>query len=390
MKIGILNSLYERGGAEVIMQSMARDYINQGHEVFLIVTKGRKDNKGGDVNNLSKDEKAQMGDNENQNETWRKPKIYYLNSLFSGLNKYPYLVRLGWHLINLFNLHKYYQIKKILKTEKPDLVITHNLMGLGYLTPGLLNKLRIKHEHYLHDIQLLHPSGLMFYGQEGIISSPGAKIYQSKTRFLFRNVKKVTSPSKWLMDLYLERGFFKKAEKIIKATREIKEGQNRLSKDDKQENSDEYENNSQTKNYKKFLYVGQVEESKGVSFLIKTWLEAKSKAELVIVGTGQALDACKKIAEESGADDANHIKFLGQVDNKEVKKLMTEANYLIVPSLVYENSPTVIYEALENGLAIIASRIGGIPELIGPSEARNRLFTPGNSKELTSIIKNVI
>ena len=59
---------------------------------------------------------------------------------------------------------------------------------------------------------------------------------------------------------------------------------------------------------------------------------------------------------------------------------MIEANCLIIPSICYENSPTVIYEAASQGLPIIASRIGGITELI--QKLNGLLFKPNNEGDL--------
>ena len=58
---------------------------------------------------------------------------------------------------------------------------------------------------------------------------------------------------------------------------------------------------------------------------------------------------------------------------------------LIVPSMCYENSPAVIYEALSMGLPVMAADIGGVPELI--IEGKNGwIFTAGNFDELNKKI----
>ena len=57
----------------------------------------------------------------------------------------------------------------------------------------------------------------------------------------------------------------------------------------------------------------------------------------------------------------------------------------MVPSLCYENSPTVIYEALNSGIPVLASRIGGVGELVREGET-GYLFTPGNASHLLHAI----
>ena len=147
MKICLINNLYKpynRGGAERIVELIAAGLQGARHEVFLITTKpiGRK-------------QKAES----------RKQKVYYINALYYNLNKLPKILRLFWHLCDMFDIGSYFKVKAILKKEKPDVVMTHNLKGVGYLIPSVIKNLGIKHIHTLHDIQLLHPSGLMMHGK---------------------------------------------------------------------------------------------------------------------------------------------------------------------------------------------------------------------------------
>jgi len=343
MKIAILNSLYQRGGAEKIAKKMAEELISQGQEVFFVATKSKK-------------QKPNSSD---------KYKIYELNSLFPELYKHNYITRLLWQIMNLINCHKYHQIKKILKQEQPNLVISHNLMGLGYQIPRLIKKLGIKHEHYLHDLQLLHPSGLMYFGQEGIIETFSAKIYQAITKHLFQDTEEVISPSRWLLELHTSRGFFTTSDKTVKPNFPL----NQI----KEEIHDK--NNKQNK----FLYVGQLEKHKGIELLIKAWIEAAKEGELIIIGDGQEEKNLKQLAK-----NRTDIIFFPYQEEK-VQELMRSSDCLVMPSLVYENSPSVIYEAKQAGLTVIASNLGGIPEL---TTSQDILFKPNDQEELVRIIQN--
>ena len=86
------------------------------------------------------------------------------------------------------------------------------------------------------------------------------------------------------------------------------------------------------------------------------------------------------------AKDDKRISFLGKQEAGVVKKEMKKASLLVVPSLCYENSATVIYEANECGLRVIASNIGGIPEIIKRGDI---LFEAGNSDEFIRSLKSV-
>jgi len=343
MKIVLINNLYapwSRGGAERIAEKTVEGLEKAGHEVFVITT-------------------APTGS--------RTPNIFYLPSLFYNLEKYPFSVRFFWHLWDILNFTNYFKIKKILQEQKPDLVITNNLQGIGFLLPRLLRRLKIKHIHILHDIQLLHPSGLMFWGQEKLLNSPHAKIYQALMRRLLGSPIVVISPSKWLLAEHEKRGFFNYSKKVVLP--------NYFSERRLVENT-KYKIHNTKYN---FLYVGQIEEHKGVKFLVETFIkflsENNQQAELIIVGGGSRLDELKKIAA-----DKKQIKILGRKNAGEVAELMLSSDCLIVPSLCYENSPTVIYEAIAAGLPVIGARLGGITELL--EVAGGILFEPGNQNDL--------
>lgn len=375
MPIGLFNNLYEpyhRGGAEVIVNKMATKLIAAGQKVFIVTTRPQ--------------EKAKQKELEKDITNRSNYNIYYLNSSFYNLAQHPPLWRLIWQISNLFNIRKYWQIKKILLKEKPELVITHNLMGLSFLVPHLLKKLKIKQQHFLHDIQLLHPSGLMLYGQEKKISTWPAKIYQILTRLLFASPAKIISPSSWLLKEHEQRGFFKNSLREIQPFSWLEN----ITTDEPSVNIQSKTNPLQDEHFAEkkvklpspiFLFVGQIESHKGILLLISAFKKIpQASAQLIIVGDGHELPA----AQEAASDDLR-IKFMGRLNGDDLKKVMASADCLVVPSLCYENSPTIIYEAQNAGLKIIAAALGGIPEIISDP---NRLFKAGDEFDLLEKLKN--
>ncbi|MEI7620811.1 MAG: glycosyltransferase [Candidatus Falkowbacteria bacterium] len=338
MKIGVLNSLYQpyhRGGAEIIASIMVSDLEKLGHEVFVISTSPKKSYQ----------------DNNN----------YYLESKYYELNKIPTPLRLFWHINNLFDYKQKNRVKRIIKNEKPDLIITHNLMGLGLQLPKLFKGLKIKHIHIIHDIQLLHPSGLMFYQQEGLINSFFARKYQLITRNLIGSPAAVICPSEWLLGLHKEKGFFPQS---IKKTIPNPVKTNYLSRD-------------KDRNKTGFLSVGLVSKHKGSDTLIKAFNQLP-ELKLTIIGDGDYLEEAKNIAN-------NNITFLGRLDYTKVQEYLLEASALIVPSLCYENSPTNIYQAVGSKLPVIGSNLAGTAELI--NKYGGLLFEPGNAEDLIEKIR---
>ena len=359
MKIALVNNLYypyNRGGAETVVKNMAADLKSQGHELFLITTRP----KGEAINQINN-----QGANKVELDSL---KIYQIPSCYYNLNSWPLTQRFFWHISHFFSLSQTSTHKKILISEKPDLVITHNLMGLGWRLPRILKKTHIRHEHYLHDIQLLHPSGLMMLGEEKIVDSFSAKVYQFFTRFFMGSPIKVISPSLWLLEQHRQRGFFKESEIEVKnlistVTAELKKRVTKVSN---------------------FLFVGQIEQHKGIIFLLNTFQEASqinSQLKLTIVGDGGLLAEAKKIANAN-----EQIVFTGRLNSLEINKLMTERDYLIIPSLCYENAPMTIYEAHSAGLPVLAASIGGIPEIVNKND---KLFKAGNTHDLKKHILDI-
>lgn len=357
MKIGVMHNLYgelSHGGAETVAERMINDLRAAGNEVFLITTKPKEAAMpvtGDDQKNL---------------------KIYYLNSVFYNLNKIPTAGRLFWQINNIFSFKKSRKIKKILTEEKPNLVITHNLMGLGFLTPLAIKKLKIKHHHFLHDIQLIHPSGLMIYGQENKINSLSARAYQALTRSLFASPAKIVSPSRWLLNMHTDRGFFEDSEIEIKPL-DLKFTPVAAVKEEK------------TDGLIRFLFLGQIEKQKGIFLLVEAFKkisDANARLTIIFRNTAGQSAALKKII-----GDDKRIEILGPLTFLEANKIMAGSDCLIVPSLCYENSPSVIYGAHANGLKVIASDIGGIPEIMTPGDI---LFRPGDESDLKNKITEFI
>jgi glycosyltransferase involved in cell wall biosynthesis len=242
---------------------------------------------------------------------------------------------------------------------------------VGHLTPWAVKKAGSDHFHTLHDIQLLHPGGLMMINKEKIINSLTANLYQKINVFFFNKIDKVISPSNWLLSLHVQKNFFPNSEKKVVF--------NPITSSFSNKNTSRPENKEFT-----FLYAGQIEEHKGVLLLIDAFkkLEAEHpRTKLKIVGDGSII---KKARRRAGG--TNTI-FTGRKEKVEIIEEMRAGDCLVVPSLCYENSPTVIYEATSAGLSILASDHGGIPELV--SYFGGEIFEAGKPEKLAEKMENI-
>jgi glycosyltransferase involved in cell wall biosynthesis len=117
-----------------------------------------------------------------------------------------------------------------------------------------------------------------------------------------------------------------------------------------------------------FLYLGRLSPEKGVKTLVRAWDDVG--AELVVVGDGPDADQLRTEAPPS-------VRFVGPLPGEDVVDLIREARAVLVPSVWYEAQPRVILEAYAAGVPVVASRIGGLPDLIIEEES-GLLVTPGD------------
>jgi len=336
MKICAINNLYfpyNKGGAEKVIEAVRYFWTQKGHDFFVISSRPKKKS--------------------HKNEEIKRD--YYFNSWYFDLNKMPRLFRYFWHLYDLFDVITAFKICRVVKKEKPDFILLNNLKGLSYFLPFFLKNLKIKTILILHDVQLIEPSGLIIFEKENRIKSTINRFYIFLCRMLYSGIVFVISPSKWLLDLHVQNDFFKKA--IIKKV---------VPNPAPDFYTECIQHNHGVNN---FLFVGQLASHKGVDMLVDVF-SRQADFKLNIIGEGHKINKNKYF----------NIEFLGKMNRNEVLKKMKEADCLVVPSLCYENSPTVIYEAASVGLPVIASRIGGIPELV--KYLGGALFNPGDKLDL--------
>jgi glycosyltransferase involved in cell wall biosynthesis len=121
------------------------------------------------------------------------------------------------------------------------------------------------------------------------------------------------------------------------------------------------------------LAVGRLSVEKGFETLVRAAAQTPD-VELRIAGIGPEEAKLKRIAAELGA---KNIVFLGFLRKPELVEVRRHAAALVVPSIWYENASYAVLEALAEGLPVIASRIGGLPEQVEPG-MNGLLADPGN------------
>jgi glycosyltransferase involved in cell wall biosynthesis len=143
------------------------------------------------------------------------------------------------------------------------------------------------------------------------------------------------------------------------------------------------------KDEKIVLYVGRIHRIKGIDILLKAFANATrfNDAKLAIVGPDDGyLSNCRDIVKQ--LDIENRILFTGALFGSNKLEAYVDSNVLVLPS-TYEIFGNVILESYACSKPVIASRVGGLQELVFQDET-GLLFKPGAVKELSAAISTLL
>lgn len=132
-----------------------------------------------------------------------------------------------------------------------------------------------------------------------------------------------------------------------------------------------------------FLYCGRLERLKGVLTLVRA-SAAVPEVPLLLVGDGEARPELERLLAEPRHA---HVRLVGRPPRAELERLVRTARCLVCPSEWYENHPLVVLEAMAVGRAVIATRIGGLPELVRDGET-GLTCPPGDQAALADRLRH--
>lgn len=362
MRILIVNNLYpphSRGGAETSVVNEAQSLRDAGHEVSVLTTAPFQGWRS-------------LGASEWKEDGIRVFRFFPLN-FFWYRNDYKHnaLLRALWYVGNFWGWHPAAVFKRVVKTVKPQAIHLHNINGLSYRYPKICDRLKIPTVFTVHAVHYAVPSGVITRGKK---TPRSFGLFAWLLKHQLHSRAAVTAPSQWLLDFYLTRGFFKGQKTVVVV--------NPLPV---QSSSHEpFATNHLPKATCRFLYVGQLESYKGINMMLAALarLPQGMSWQLDIVGDGAMMPQLRKQRDQ-------HVSLRGKLPPDDVTRAYKMATVLLMPSLCEENAPMVIAEANAHGLPVIASAIGGIPEMVQDGVS-GMLFEPGNIEELAMHCRRVI
>ncbi|MCD7883029.1 MAG: glycosyltransferase family 4 protein [Lachnospiraceae bacterium] len=142
-----------------------------------------------------------------------------------------------------------------------------------------------------------------------------------------------------------------------------------------------------SKNYEDYiLYFGRFSQEKGIITLLKAHKQLECKYRLVVVGAGPIDNEIRQYIQDN---NLKNIELPGPIYGEKMEEIVEKSRMVISPSEWYENCPYALLQSIAKGKIVIASRIGGLPELIKDNET-GFLFKAGDEVDLADKIETVM
>lgn len=351
------------GGAETYYLELSKLLRKKGHEVAHFSMHHKK----------------------NLPSRWSK---YFLENI-SFKNVYPKdSLRVFRRMIYSFEAKR--KIASLLDEFHPDIAHVHNIYY--HISPSILTELKrrgIPVVYTVHDYHLLTPNVVFYHNGSICEISKKRKFYKAVfhkcvadsyfasfapaitlqiQHFLGlyeKNVDYFIAPSRFMREKLIEYGFDRK--KIIYLPNFV--------------DTDNFQKTPIKTKGGYVLFFGQLLEHKGVQVLIKAAAKTPD-IEYKIAGNGKYKKTLIGLARKYRL---KNVEFLGKLEGKKLENVISRARFCVLPSLWPENCPMTILEAFSLKKTVIASNIGGIPEIVEDGK-NGLLFEAGDSNELTEKI----
>ncbi len=289
---------------------------------------------------------------------------------------------------SIYSIEARKKFSKLLSRFKPDIVHLQNIHA--HITPSIIFEAK-RHNlpvvWTLHDYKLICPNSHFLVDNPGeiceackkdsyyyailksckkgsLLASTMSAIEAYAHRFMrVRDyVDAFLAPSNFLRDKLISRGFLK--EKVYHLPLFLKNGMFQDMQSD-----DGY-----------LLFLGKLEPIKGIYQLLEA---CKMAPEVQLILAGRIDRSLEKRLHQLLPRNA---QYLGMKQGKELRRLLSNALAIVLPSLCYENQPFSILEAFANSKPVIASNLGGMTELV-KDEERGLLVPPGDTQALADAMK---
>ncbi len=316
----------------------------------------------------------------------------YEYSLFRTLdrkrsNEFDLKEKLSGFINIVYNKYSKKCLENLLKDYRPDVAHLHNIhFEISTSVIDVLSKAKVPIVMHLHDARLFCPNGFLFTKGKYCTRCFYHKYYNTT---FYKCVKNNLAGS-FAVTVSFYYSFFnkiyEKVDRFIIPTKIVKDfavgsgiPSEKIEIIDYPAPINDWIQSNQYEDY--FVFYGQHLPSKGLINLITAFKKLPNNLKLIITGKGILTKEAKSIAKGN-----DNITFKGFVPDDELKSILSNSLFTVLPSIGFENSNCTIRESNCLGKAVLGSRIGGIPELIRENET-GLLFNPNNLDELAQKIE---
>lgn len=344
MKILLVNKFYyHKGGSETYYFALAEALKAKGHDIIFFSMKDSK--------NLDCPQREYFVNNINYNEKTSK------------------ITMLKESMKLIYSNEAKKKFEKLVLKEKPDIVhlnLVHRQITLSIL--NITQKYKIPVVFTIHDLICVCPNYTML-SSNGICE----KCLTGRYKSCIQQKCVKNSKSKSLLavieaEFYQRKHYYDKIDLYITPSAFY---QNKLKQGHFTHSPIKYYMNflpmhttykiaGDVENY--FLFFGRLSREKGIMTLIKAVEQSIQQIHLKIAGNGPQQEEIQNYIKAQHLE--NKIEILGYQTGESLKEIIDKAKAIVVPSEWYENAPYSVMESMASGKPIIASEIGGLPELV--------------------------
>lgn len=297
------------------------------------------------------------------------------------------LSKLKLGIDTIFSLKTYKEVKILIDENDIDVVHVHNTLPL--ISPSIYYAARSKKVpvvQTIHNFRLLCPGATFTRNGEicedclskGLVQSLKHRCYrnslfQTFVMYIMLKFHRIIGTYNKINYITLTEFNKNKLLHIVKDESKIYVKPNFVEKREKREKVlEDY-----------FVYIGRLDDIKGINFLVKVWKEIDLKIDLYVIGTGPEEEKIRQFIE---VNNIKNIKLIGFKKREDAFKIIEKSRAIIVPSKWYEGFPMTIVESFSLGVPVLGSRLGNIESIIDDT-INGLLFEKDNKENLKQVIE---
>jgi len=364
MKIAILSSLYppfSLGGAEQVAAQIAGALHRDGHTVDVISTCRRS----------ALDGQPFRVDSWEGIRVWRiAPWNLYWRFDRETLNPPPWK-RTAWHLIDLWNPSVIAPLRRVLEQIQPDVVNTHNIDGLSPSVWPVVCGSGAAVVHTLHDYHLICPRAIL-QQRDGTLCTQlcaGCRVYAAYHRQYQRHISCLISPSRATAAWHAASNWNRPAVFVVP---------NAVDTDFPLFDDRPADSPLQA------VFMSRLAPEKGCAIMLRIAEHFRRRVDIHFHVAGEG-----PWREQFAQFRSPNFTFHGFVTGAAKTALLSAGDVFLQLSECPDVAPIGLREAKQFGMYIIATNLGGIPEMI-TDPAEGTLIAPADEDALVAAIEQAI